>query len=87
MQGFHDGSLVNSPPAKAGDTGSIPDPGRFPHAEQQLSQQVTPIEPVLHNSRGQREARTRQLESSPRSPPTRESLHSIEEPAQPKINF
>ena len=53
MQGFRDGSLVNNPPAKAGDTGSIPDPGRFPHAEQQLSRHVTTVEPVLRNSRGQ----------------------------------
>ena len=52
MQGFHDGSLVKNPPAKAGDTGSIPDPGRFPHAEQQLSRHVTTIEPVPHDSRG-----------------------------------
>ena len=29
-QGFPDGSVVKSLPANAGDTGSIPDPGR-PH--------------------------------------------------------
>ena len=26
--GFHGGAVVNNPPAKAGDTGSIPGPGR-----------------------------------------------------------
>jgi len=29
LQGFPDGSVVKNPPANAGDTGSIPDLGRF----------------------------------------------------------
>ena len=29
-QGFPGGSMANNPPANAGDTGSVPDPGRFP---------------------------------------------------------
>ena len=28
VQGFPDGSVVKNPPAKAGDTNLIPDPGR-----------------------------------------------------------
>ena len=28
-QGFPGGSVVKNPPANAGDTGSIPDPGKF----------------------------------------------------------
>ena len=34
--GFPGDSLVKNPPANAGDTGSIPDPGRS-HMSQQLS--------------------------------------------------
>jgi len=29
LWGFPGGSVVKNPPAKAGDVGSIPDPGRF----------------------------------------------------------
>ena len=28
-RGFPGGSVVNNPPVNAGDTGSIPDPGRY----------------------------------------------------------
>ena len=35
--GFIGGSGVENPPANAGDTGSIPDPGSFSHAKEQLS--------------------------------------------------
>ena len=44
-------------PANAGDTGSIPGPGRFPHAAEQLGPCATTtepahLEPVLRNKRG-----------------------------------
>ncbi|XP_068412483.1 coiled-coil domain-containing protein 90B, mitochondrial isoform X6 [Eschrichtius robustus] len=34
---FPGGAVVKNPPANAGDTGSSPSPGRFPHAAEQLS--------------------------------------------------
>ena len=40
------GSVVKKPP-KEGYTGSIPDPGRVPHASEQLSLGATTAEPVL----------------------------------------
>ena len=46
-RGFHGGSEVKNPRANAGDTGSIPDPGGFPHASEQLSQCSTTTEAVL----------------------------------------
>ena len=39
--------MVKNPPANAGDTGSIPDLGRFLHALEQLSLCATTAEPVL----------------------------------------
>ena len=36
-----------NPPANTGDVSSIPGPGRFPHALEQLSLFATTIEPVL----------------------------------------
>ena len=44
---FPGGSVVKSLLANAGDTGSIPGPGRFPQAEEQLSPYTTTTEPVL----------------------------------------
>ena len=44
---FPGGSVVKNPPANAGDTGSSPGPGRFPHAAEQLSLCATTTEPVL----------------------------------------
>ena len=46
LLGFPGGSMVKSPPANAGDTGSIPDSGRS-HMPQQLSPCATTIELVL----------------------------------------
>ena len=40
--GFPGGSVVKNPPINARDMDSIPDPGRFPHAVEQLK-------PVCHN--------------------------------------
>ena len=34
---FSGGSVVKNPPANAGDMGSIPGPGKIPHAVEQLS--------------------------------------------------
>ena len=44
--GFPGGSVVKNLPANARDTISS-DPGKFPHAEEQLSPCTTTIEPVL----------------------------------------
>ena len=44
---FPGGTEVKNPPANAGDTGSSPGPGRFPHATEQLSPCATTTEPVL----------------------------------------
>ena len=45
--GFPGGAVVKNPPANAGDTGSSPGPGRFPHAVEQLSPCTTTTEPAL----------------------------------------
>ena len=45
--GFPDGAVGGNLPANAGDTGSIPGPGRFPHAAEQLSPCATTTEPAL----------------------------------------
>ena len=47
-RGFPGGSVVKNLPASAGDTGSIPGPGRchMPHATEPLSSCTAPIEPV-----------------------------------------
>ena len=42
--GFPGGAVVKNPPAKAGDMGSSPSLGRFPHAAEQLSQGATTTE-------------------------------------------
>ena len=47
MGGFPGGAVVMNLPANAGDTGSIPGQGRFPHATEQLSLCTTTTEPVL----------------------------------------
>ena len=47
MLGFPGGTVGGNLPANAGDTGSIPDPGRFPHAAEQLSPCATTTEPAL----------------------------------------
>ena len=37
LSDFPGGSVVKNVPVDAADTGSIPDPGRFPHSSEQLS--------------------------------------------------
>ena len=49
LGGFPGGAVVKNPPANAGDTGSSPGPGRFPHAAEQLSPCATTTEPVLYS--------------------------------------
>ena len=44
---FPGGSLVKNPPANAGNTGLILDPGGIPYASKQLSPCATTIKPVL----------------------------------------
>ena len=49
--------MVKNPPANAGDMGSSPGLGRFPHAAERLSLCATTteparLEPVLRNKRG-----------------------------------
>ena len=46
-EGFPGGTVVKNPPASAGDTGSSPSLGRFPHAAEQLSPCTTTTDPVL----------------------------------------
>ena len=43
--------MAKSPPANAGDTDSITDPGRFHMPAGQLSLCATTTEPALHNKR------------------------------------
>ena len=45
--GFPGGLVVKNLPASAGDTGSIPDLGRTPHASGQLSLCAATVKPVL----------------------------------------
>ena len=50
------GPEIRNSPASAGDMGSIPGPGRIPHAVEQLSPWATTtdptsLEPVLRNKR------------------------------------
>ena len=43
-QTFPGGAVDKNLPANAGDTGSVPGPGRFPHATEQLSLCATTAE-------------------------------------------
>ena len=47
MEGFPGGSVIKNLPTNAGDTGLIPDLGRFPRVTEQLSLCATTTEPVL----------------------------------------
>ena len=46
---FPGGAVVKNPPANAGDTGSIPGPGRSHMPVEQLSPCATTTEPASHN--------------------------------------
>ena len=45
-RGFPGGSVVKNLPANAGDTGSIPDQGGFPHSAEHWGPYTTTTEPV-----------------------------------------
>ena len=77
--GFPGGSVVKSPPANAGDTGSLCGLGKIPHAVEHLSLCATTFEPVLER------AWEPQQESSPHLPQLEKSPCSSDNPAQPKI--
>ena len=47
LRDFPGGAVVKNLPANAGDTGSRPGLGRFPHAAEQLSPCTTTTEPAL----------------------------------------
>ena len=51
LKGFPGGSVVKNPPANAGDTGSIPDPGRshVPWSNEAQASQLQSNEPVLYS--------------------------------------
>ena len=46
MLDFPDGPVVKNSPANAGDTGSIPGPGKPQHAMEQLNPSATAAEPA-----------------------------------------
>ena len=96
---FPGGSVVKNPPANAGDTDSIPDPGRYPHTSEQLSHvpqllglcsrtagtEARAPQSPCSATRGapQHEACSPQLESGTRSLQLEGSLHSSEDTSQP----
>ena len=46
---FPGGTVVENPPANAGNTSSSPGSGKIPHAAEQLSLCTTTIEPALYS--------------------------------------
>ena len=82
-RGFPGGSVVKTLPANAGDTGSIPGPGRS-HVPQLFSPCSRTWARNKRSQCGKKPAL--QLESSPSSLPLEKSLCSHEDPAQPKNN-
>ena len=69
--------MVKNPPANAGDTGSVPDQGRF-HMLQSNSARAPQL---LSPSAAAREAWALHLEGSPARCNSRKSVHSSEDPA------
>ena len=100
-KGCPGGKAVQNPPTRAGDLGSIPDPGR-PHTlrrnEARVPQLLSPSPTATTEAHGpgsqaaqqetplQAAALTPQLESGARSAHLEKSLCSNEDPAQPNIN-
>ena len=82
-------SGVKNPPAKAGDTGPSPDPGRShmlwgnEAGEQGLLSWCPRARALWEEKPLQWGAQAPQLESSLRSPQLEKSWHSNEDPAQP----
>ena len=91
LPGLPCGSVVKNPPANAGDTGSIPGPGRFhmPWSNKQ-SLCATTTEPVLQSPSTREATMMRNFrtarKSSLHSLQLEKSLRSSEDPAQPKRN-
>ena len=89
MQGFPGGAVVESLPANAGDAGSSPGLGRFPHAAEQLGPWATTtepacLEPVLRYGRGRDSERpTHRDEVAPACRNWRKPSHRNEDPTQP----
>ena len=69
--------MVKNLPANAGDTGSIPDPGRSHMAAEQLTLCIATAEPVLEPRSRSDWRRPRTLEPSPRN----KSSHCNKKPA------
>ena len=95
---FPGGSVVKNPPANAGDTDSIPDPGRYPHASEQLShmppllglcsrmaatEAQAPKSPCSATRGAMQYEACTQLESSLHSLRLEKNLHSNEDTSQP----
>ena len=74
---FPGGTLDKNPPANAGDTVSIPGPGRSHIPVEQLSPCVTTTEPVCAASTEARESRA--CAAQRKNPPQREAEHPSEE--------
>ena len=53
-QDFPGGTVSKNLPVNAGDTGSIPGPGKMPHAAGQLRPSASTTEPMLCNKRSHR---------------------------------
>ena len=69
-QDFPGGTVVKTPPANAGDTGSSPGPERIPHAAEQLSPCATTTKPALQSPRATTtEARVPRARALPQEKP------------------
>ena len=74
MRDFPAGSVVENPPASAGDTGSMPGPGRshMPWAAKPVR-----LEPVIHDEKSLSSEQPAHCNNEqPTLAPTRESLHT-----------
>ena len=81
---FHGGIVDGNPPATAGDTGSIPDPGRLHMLQSNSARGPQRLkaehpEPVLHDRRGHRNEKQPPLTTTQRKP-----MHSYQDPVQSK---
>ena len=76
-------------PINAGNTNSIPGQGRPPYAVEQLSPRATNTEPILQSPQA---TTTEPVHPKAHAPPkdsgphSLQSMHSNEDPVQPKIN-
>ena len=91
-RGFPGGTVVENPPANAGDTGSSPGLGRshmprssWAREPQLLSLRVWSLCSATREAAIVRGPRTA-MKSGPCSPQLEKALHRNEDPTQPKIN-